>query len=121
MANLVTLVNRTTHTLEGTWDGRHYALTPGKHAFTEVMAQKFKEQNPVMGTEDQYSLDMDHLLGIEENGDDCSPIEQTAHIERWDRAKIKGGRPVDVVPGHNGLYAAERHANLPAENAFVKP
>lgn len=122
MAQLVTLINRTSRTLEGTWDGRHYSLAPGKHAFADFMAQKFKEQNPIMGSEDQYSLSTDSLLGIEEQGDDCSPIEQSALIERFDRKRIPGAAErVQVVQGINGLYAAERSAPLPTDGGFVKP
>lgn len=118
---LVTLVNRSSKVLEGTWDGKHYKIAPGKHQFNEVMAQKFKEQNPIMGSEDQYSLSTDSLLGIEEQGDDCSPIEQSNVIERFDRKRLPNMKPVDVVPGISGLYAAERSQPLPTDGGFVKP
>lgn len=122
MAQIVTLVNRTSKTLEGTWDGRHYPIAPGKHAFADYLAQKFKDQNPLMGSEDQYSLSTESLLGIEEYNDDCSPIEQSPVIERFDRNRIPGAAAkVSIVPGINGLYAAERSAPLPTDGGFVKP
>ena len=101
----VTLVNRTSKTLKGVWNAIQYDLAPGKHSFSEVMAEKFKAQNPVMGTGDldPYSLAANSLLGIEEYGDDCSPIEQSDSIERCHPSLHR--RPVEVVPGDNGIYS----------------
>ena len=122
MAAIVTVVNRTKKTLEAVWDGRHYQLPPGKSAWPLSVAEKAKLQNPVMGTEDQITGEMESLIGIEENGDDCSPIEQTQKIERWDRKKMPGGeKDVQVVAGKSGLYAAERHTALPLDSSFVNP
>lgn len=100
----VTLVNRSSKILEGTWDGKHHNIHPGKNSFPETMAQKFKEQNPVMGSQDPYSLELQYLCGIEEDGDDCSPIEQSDRIELLDRSKLRNPIPVVVVQG-NGLYS----------------
>jgi hypothetical protein len=122
MAKLFTIVNRTSRTLKGVWDGRHYDLEPGKHSFPELQALKFKEQNPRMGTEDPSTLQCDYLIGIEELNDDCSPIEQTDEIERWRTAAQRKGmknQPVGVVK--SGLYASERHSALPLDSTFVKP
>lgn len=109
MAIMVTLVNRSSKTLFGTWDGRSYAITPGKHEFPDYKALKFKDQNPVMGSEDVRTGHVDYLLGILEEGDDISPIEQSAAIEKWDRRTLGSARPVEIVPGDNGLYS---RANL---------
>lgn len=118
MASIFTLVNRTSKILTGVWDGRHYDLKPGKHAFPEIQALKFKDQNPLMGSEDVRTGQRDYLIGIEELNDDCSPIEQSNEIElqkREDKSTIK------VVKGKSGLYAEERHASLPLDSNFVKP
>lgn len=125
MARLVTLVNRTSKTLEGKWDGRGYSIEPGKHQFTEIMAQKFKEQNPLMGSYDPFTNGITYLLGIEENKDDCSPLEQSDAIELWNRERL-GGPPTEVVRGKGGLYADERRSplqnpNSPISTAFAKP
>jgi hypothetical protein len=122
----VTLVNRTNETLEGTWDGRHYTLGPGKHSFPELAAIKFKEQNPVMGTLDPRDGSMTYKIGIEELNDPTSPISisSTGSIERWDRSKLAGAPPVEIVPGDNGLYQTGRTAGstpLPAGASFVDP
>lgn len=121
----VTLVNRSSKTLIGTWDGRRHELKPGKHSFPEIQAVKFKDQNPVMGSEDPYTLEKLYLLGIEEHGDDCSPIEQSDAIERFDRKKV-GGPPVEVIAG-NGLYRPATDSSRPlisggpVDSSFEKP
>lgn len=114
--NFVTLVNRTSKNLSGTWDGRQFTITPGQHNFQEIQALKFKEQNPIMGSEDPYTLQKEYLLGIVEHGDDISPTEQTTNIERWNRSKLVGAKPVEVVQG-NGLYrpgGIDAESRLPA-------
>jgi hypothetical protein len=104
----------------GTWDGRRYTLAPGKNAFPETMALKFKEQNPIMGSEDPYSLEKQYLCGIEEFNDDCSPAEQTDAVERFDRSKLTNAKPVELIT-NGGLLPNERHAALPAvDQGFVK-
>lgn len=105
MAIMVTLVNRSSKTVFGTWDGRKYPITPGKHEFPDYKAIKFKDQNPVMGSEDVRTGHVDYLLGIVEEGDPIDPIEQNLDaVEKWDRSKM-GGPKVDIVPGVNGLYS----------------
>ncbi len=118
----VTLVNRSSKTLNGTWDGRSYKIAPGKHEFPEAQAMKFRDQNPVMGTEDPYSLNKQYLLAIPSQGDDVSPIEQTDSVSLQDlTAKIKSGE-LRVVRG-NGLFqpAVDKVGGLPNELAFTKP
>lgn len=106
----VTLVNRTSQVLEGVWDGRVYKIKPGENHFDKIMARKFKEQNPVMGSEDPRSGEMLYKLGIveDENPVDNLPDEFLAQfasfIERWDRSKLVGARPSMIVAGDNGLY-----------------
>lgn len=117
----VTLINRTTKNLEGIWDGRYYTLAPGKHSFPRTMAEKFQQQNPVMGTQNKYSGEIQYLIGIEENGDDCSPTEQSNAISLEDLSEKIASGELKVVKG-NGMYGfADRTAPLPPDNAFVKP
>lgn len=99
-----TIVNRTSKTLEGVWDGRRYAITPGKHSFPATMAYKFKYQHPRMGTMDPYTSEMEYLIGIEEDNDPITPVEQTDAIEHLDRSRLRNAIPVVVVQG-NGLYS----------------
>lgn len=114
MAMMLTVVNRSSKTLYGTWDGKQYAIKPGKHEFPDYKAYKFKEQNPVMGSEDVRTGRIDYLIGIIEEGDPIDPIEQTDAIEKWDRKTLGNARPVEVVPGANGLYSRNDLAPGPA-------
>ena len=129
MAELVTLVNRSHKILQGVWDGRHYELAPGKHSFTRIQAEAFRRQNPVMGSGDPKAMSSDnitggmqYLLGIEELKQDCSPIEQTNSIERWNREQMPNASKVEVVPGKNGLFSAQDvRTDLPNDANFVNP
>ena len=129
MAELVTLVNRSQRTLLGVWDGRHYDITPGKHSFTKIQAEAFRRQNPVMGSGDPKAMSSDnvtggmqYLIGIEELKQDCSPIEQTDSIERWNRQQMPNANRVEIVPGKNGLFSAQDvRTDLPNDANFVNP
>jgi len=117
----VTLVNRSTKTLRGVWDGRIHELKPGKHSFPEIQAIKFKEQNPVMGSQDPATGYQDFLIGIVELGDNCEPIEQSSAVERWDREKI-AGPPVQVVAGKGKFSPVlDAQPGLPLDSSFVRP
>lgn len=106
MAMMVTLVNRTSKTLFGTWDGRKYPIAPGKHEFPDYKAMKFRDQNPQMGSENVRTGHIEYLLAIVEEGDDLSPIEQNLDaVEKWDRKTLGGTKKVEVVEGVNGLYS----------------
>lgn len=114
MAMMVTLVNRTSKTLTGTWDGRKYPITPGKHEFPDYKAFKFRDQNPQMGSENVRTGHIEYLCGIVEEGDDISPIEQNDEaVEKWDRKTLGGSKQVEVVPGDNGLYSRSQLAPGP--------
>lgn len=124
MAIMVTLVNRSSKPLIGTWDGKHTVIAPGKHEFPDYKAQKFKDQNPVMGSEDPRTGHIEYLMGIVEEGDPIDPIEQNLNaIEKWDRTRLAGARPSEVVPGDNGLYGRSSVAAAPLSNStgFSKP
>ena len=108
----VTLVYRTSKTLQGTWDGRHYDITPGKHAFPEIQALKFREQNPLMGSENPFTLEKQYLIGIEEKGDDCSSLEQSNKIELLDREPLGNADKVMVIKGH-GIYSPKSDGGKP--------
>ncbi len=121
MAEIVTVVNRTSKPVNGTWDGKPNTIKAhGKAAFPISVAEAFKRQNVVMGSEDPYTGSMEYLVGIEEQGDDLSPIEQTVKITRMNRAPLKKNE--EVVKGENGIYSVRDVAqSLPLDSAFVKP
>lgn len=115
----VTVVNRSNRVLQGTWNGRHYDIQPGKSTYPEREAEVFRRQNPVMGSEDLRTGALEYLIGIEEHGDPCDSVEENPKaIERWIRDPNDG---TEVVKGRAGLYAHERSAALPLDNSFVDP
>jgi hypothetical protein len=117
MAVMVTLVNRSSKDLTGTWDGKHYVIKPGKHEFPDYKALKFKDQNPVMGSEDVRTGHIDYLIGIVEEGDPIDPIEQNLNaVEKWDRKTLGNARPTEIIPGDNGLYSRNQLAPGPSVN-----
>ena len=126
----VTLVNRTQKTVEGCWDSRIYQFAPGKHEVEKAKAIKFVDQNPVMGSEDPRTGNMIYKLGIEELYMDCSQLsteflsrfasEKWQTGEKWDRTKLTGARPSEIVPGDNGIYSGrDVAAALPLSSTFV--
>lgn len=119
----VTAVNRSSKTLTGTWNGRQYSVEPGKHMFPENVAKALKRQNPIMGTQDNRFLTMKYLIGIEDYGDDCSPVEQSASAELWDRNTLPPEkRNAEIRPGDNGIYSGRDVAsNQSPDTAFVMP
>ena len=116
----VTAFNRTKKTLEGTWDGRHYKITPGKNEFPRAQADAFRRQNPIMGTGMFGDQDTQYLIGIVEDNDDCSPVEQSKEISAYPMSRQS--LPVEVISGKNGIYSGRDVAqSLPADSNFVKP
>jgi hypothetical protein len=123
----VTLVNRTDQTLIGTWDGRRHNVTPGKHQFPLAVAQAIKRQNPIMGTENPYDLTIEYKCGIEEEGDDCSPIEINKEaIERFNRAMLAGqlnpGETFTTIQRRDGGIFSKNQLGdgLPSGNAVLE-
>ena len=123
-----TVINRTSKDLIVTWDGKRTKIVPGKNSLPLIVAEAAKRQNPIMGSLDPFTGLCQYLLGIEEQGDDCSPIEQSpSAIELMNRSKMKNARPTEVVPGDNGLYSVRDLApgpaisNGPISSSFVKP
>lgn len=116
VTNYVTLKNRTSKTLTGQYDGRQHSFPPGYEGkWPEYIALKFKEQNPLMGSEDYYSGWKQYLLAIVEHGDDTDPIEQTDAIERWDRQGIvlPPGTQLVTIKGKGYHPVQDRSAPAP--------
>ena len=120
----LTVVNRTSKNLLVTWDGKRIVLVPGKNALPAIVAEAAKRQNPIMGSEDPYLGTLQYLVGIEEQEDDCSPVEQSqTEITRMSLKEMQKRRPVEVVKGDNGIYSVRDVATTPLSNdsTFVKP
>lgn len=106
MSDFYTVVNRTSETRTATWDGRPYELAPhAEQIFPEHIALAFKKQNIQMGSLDPRTGRIAYLVGFKEEGDPITPLEQTDAVEVWDRSKLIGAKPSEVVAGDNGLYA----------------
>src|SRR5947207_6302799 len=117
----VTLVNRSKKTLEGVWDGKVYQIPPGKNSFPEIQAMKFKEQNPINGSEDPYSLTRDYLCGIEEFNDPITPAEQNDApvMNKGTLEKIRKGELVLVKADHPYNRVVDSSAPLSAGGGAV--
>lgn len=105
----VTLVNRTSKQLQGTWDGRQFNVPPGETMFPRSVANAIKRQNPIMGSQGYEINETLFLCGIKEDGDDVSPVEQSDIQELINPAilhahTIAQGRKLQVVPGVAGMY-----------------
>ena len=116
--DIVTVVNRTTRTVEGTFDGRTIVLAP--HAEVPMLAnaaEKVKEQNPLMGSEDPADpRSPTFLVGIKEWKDDISPIEQSNAEERFDRSLVDGPGAKAVKMQVGGKRLARVHIALHDDN-----
>jgi hypothetical protein len=101
--DIVTVVNRTSKPVEGIFDGQPMVIPPhGRKAMLSNAAELVKRQNPVMGSEDPTDpRSADYLLGVEEWGDDISPLEQSDAVERFDRSLVtdpqgQKAKPMDL-------------------------
>ena len=120
---MLTVVNRTSRNLSGKWDGRDYIAPPGKSAYPRTIAEAIKRANPIMGSDDPITGQLQYLIGIEESGDPTSPIEQSDVIELFSRPPQKDDTPIIVIPGNSGMYSVKRAevaAALPKDSNFVK-
>lgn len=125
----LTVVNRTENTLTGTWNGRQYDIAPyGTEILPIKAALAIKRQNPVMGSGDPRDSEagmtgrMIYKVGIKEHNDPLDPLKDIKEgVERWDRNKLVGARPSEVVAGDNGLYSVrDVAARLPLEPTIMK-
>lgn len=121
---LVTVYNRTSKVVHGTWDGRPYRIEPKKKvSLPRLVAEAIKRQNVLMGSENPYTGDMQFLVAIEEDNDPNFDLEQSPVVTRMDRKPL--GKNEEVVKGHNGLYSLRDLEPSPSLHAggsgFVKP
>lgn len=128
----VTLVNRSSKKLKGTWDGRHFDVTPGEHMFPRKVAEAIKRQNPIMGTQGHEIWDVQYLCGIKEFGDEITPIEQSNSVELVNpqilhAGTVAQGKKMEVVAGPAGMYrnrqafASELPVGGTIDSGFEKP
>ncbi len=121
----VTLVNRTSKFLNGTWNGKQFKVAPGPQTFPMRTAQAIKAQNPKMGTQGSEIFDVEYLCGIKELGDDVSPTEQSDAKELMNSKVLHGNKRMMEVQGETSMYRTRQSvaADLPNMNVagFEKP
>lgn len=118
----VTVYNRTSKMLHGTWNGRPYDYPP--HATTMVpktvaIASRF--QNPVMGRGtpmEDWDSKSEYLLAIIDLGDDATDTEQTLEPQRWD-TRLVNGPNTEIVRARGGFDIIK--SPQPLGSAFVDP
>ncbi len=121
---LVTVVNRTSRPLSGKWDGRDYTVPPGKSSHPVIIAEAIRRANPIMGSDDLSTGQLQYLIGIEEQGDPTFPVEQSDEIELYNRGLAKNAVPIVIIPGNTGMFAvrnSEVASPQPLDSTFVKP
>ena len=107
----VTVVNRTSKPLKGTWNGRPYDIPAnGEVHLPKKVALAVRFQNPIMGRGtpmEDWNVRSEYLIGIRECGDDCSPIEQTNAPQRWS-TEMLSGPDAQVIRPIGGGFAEVR-------------
>ena len=106
---VVTVVNRTSKMLHGTFNGKPYDIPPGESRYSRQEASYFKFQNPVMGRGtplEDWNSKSEYLIGIKEDGDDVTSIEQTNAPQRWDTEMVNGSN-ISIVRPRGGGYMPE--------------
>ena len=102
----IVLVNRVGEPLNFVADGQHHVLQPGdNHGFVDSQAYFAMAQNPLMGSEDFYTLNFQSLVGVK-GKTPCEPFSDDEllasyeTIERFNREE-SGLRPGIRVKGQN--------------------
>ena len=110
---IVTVCNRSSKPLLGTWDGRHYDIPPYPEVthLPRIAAIATRFQNPINGVGtpmEDWSVKSEYLIGIKELGDDCSPMEQSNAPQRWNTEELSGPDAVLIRPRGAGLMTDVR-------------
>jgi hypothetical protein len=92
IGSIVTIVNRTTRILKVTKNGLDMSLPPGETHVTSDWVRFAKQQNPVPGTGNPFTLEFESLVGVKGTKDDISPISDdilnALPAERLDRSML---------------------------------
>lgn len=115
--SIVTVVNRTSKTLKGTYNGRPYDIPPGESRYGIEEARFFRAQNPIMGRGtplEMWSSRDDSLIGIKELGDPCDPVEQTDAPQRWDSDMVNGFGRWNIVTSRAGYAPEQARQQVPS-------
>ena len=124
---LVTVFNRSSEVLQGTWDGKHYDLVPGEQPrqFTRLQASAFRFQNPQKGHGtpfEDWSSKSVYLISIVEDGDPMESLEQSDAPQRWDTYLVNGPNTEVIRPrGGAGQPEVRQPQQTMRDSGFVKP
>jgi hypothetical protein len=125
--DLVKVVNRSQRKLGCTWDGKRYMVEPGESVHPRLIAEALRRSNPIFGSDDPITGELQYLIAIPDYGDSVTPIEQSDEIELYHRSKEKNAIPIMVIPGNTRMtrpqVASDAFAPTggPVETGFVKP
>ena len=118
----VTFVNRTSKTLVGVFNSVEREFEPGvEYRIPEYEAAVYRNQNPIMGTDDVESGNCEFKVAIMEWND---PLDDLGDLvdsdERLDRSKIPSlGETVEKVEIKGGLYGSQAPSNGFVTTEFV--
>lgn len=92
IGRIVTVINRTSRTLKATKDGVDMSFPPGETHVTADWVRFIKQQNPVPGTSNPFTLEFESLFGVKGSKDDCSEISDdilnALPVEKLDRSML---------------------------------
>lgn len=119
----VTAVNRLSEPVKYCWEGVHRELPPGRSYLPKQHALAARYQNPIKGSDDSLTGELQYYVGIEEQGDPTTPVDKSLEIELFNRKNLKTAIPVQIVPGIEGYgrIRQELGPSLPLNSSFVAP
>ena len=92
IGRIVTVINRTSRLLKATKNGVDMSFPPGETHVTSDWVRYIKQQNPVPGTGNPFTLEFDSLFGVKGTRDDVSEIPDAVlnalPVERLDRSML---------------------------------
>lgn len=121
---IVTVVNRSSRRLTGTWGGRQYDFQPypAETHVPRVVAVAARFQNPIMGRGtpmEDWASKSEYLLGIVEDKDPINAIEQSNAPQRWDSELVNGPNAETIAT--KGSRAEVRQTAPNTDVGFTKP
>ena len=124
MNQIVTVKNRTSEPLVGTWNGRQYDYPPNAEVHVpRIVAIASRHQNPQKGHGtpfEDWSSKAVHLLAILEDNDPTDPIEQSDAPQRWDTYLVNGPNTETIRP-RGGYSEVKQSQPREADGGFHKP
>lgn len=119
----VTAVNRLSEPVKYCWEGIHREMPPGRTYLPKQHALAARYQNPIKGSDDPLTGELQYYVGIEELNDPTDPVDKSMEIELFNRKNLKSAIPVMVVPGNEGMFRVRQDLGpaLPLSSSFVAP